>query len=246
MIEKLGQFGGVFGAAIAAACCLGVPVILGAVGAVGLGFLVQDAYLFPIFVGFIGLSLWTLYRSARKHETASPTAMYPFWLGGAGALISIVGLWLTVTGISPQNWAIYIGLTTFIAGTVWDFIIGREVEACTDEICEPTAPPADESIEPVDTERRLMTGAAMSIAAAGVFYGLYKSVDAYIPEAEEGEIACWGINSCKGTTACGTAYNACTSQNECRGKGYIYVSEKECFAQGGEPLEGSEGDPKRG
>ena len=246
MIEKIGQFCSLFGSMIAAACCLGVPVILSAVGAVGLGFLVHDAYLFPIFAGFIGLSLWTLYRSAKKHEVASPDAMIPLWLSGAGALISTVGLWFTVTGIAAVNWAIYLGLTFFVIGTVYDFVVGRDIKAGASVICEPEVRSGEESIEPVDTERRLMTGAAISVAAAGAFYGLYKSVDAYTPKAEEGEIACWGINECKGTTACGTAFNACSGQNECRGKGYIYVAEKECFAKGGEPLEGSEGDPKRG
>jgi len=88
-----------------------------------LGFLIQDAYLFPIFVGFIGVSLWTLYRSARKHENAVPEAMLPFWLSGAGALISTTDLWFTVTGISPQNWAIYLGLTLFLIAAAWDFVI---------------------------------------------------------------------------------------------------------------------------
>jgi len=242
MKEKFEQFFSLFGAAIAAACCLGVPVVLSAVGAVGLGFLIQDAYLFPIFVGFIGLSLWTLYRSAGKHAGTVPEAMLPVWLSGAGALISTVGLWFTVTAISPQNWAIYLGLTLFLVGAVWDFVIGRQAGACAEPVCEPELEPT----ETIDSQRRLMTGAAISVAAAGVFYGLYKSVDAYAPKAEEGEIACWGINSCKGTTACGTAFNACNGQNACRGKGYIYVSEQECFVRGGEPLEGSPGDPARG
>jgi MerC mercury resistance protein len=246
MKEKFGEFFSLFGAAIAAACCMGVPVVLSAVGAVGLGFLIQDAYLFPIFVGFIGVSLWTIYRSARKHENAVPEAMLPFWLSGAGTLISTAGLWFTVTGLSPQNWAIYLGLTLFLIGAAWDFVIGRQARACAVPVCEPEPQPEQQPAEPVDSQRRLMTGAAISVAAAGVFYGLYKSVDAYAPKAEEGEIACWGINSCKGTTACGTAFNACNGQNACRGKGYIYVSEKECFARGGEPLEGSPGDPARG
>lgn len=243
MKEKIGRFCSVFGAMIAAACCLGVPVVLSAVGAVGLGFLVHDVYLFPMFVGFIGLSLWTLYRSAKRHEGTAPDAMFPVWLSGAGALISTVGLWFTVTGIATLNWAIYLGLAFFVIGSIYDFVIGRDAKASAEEPCEPEFLSEN---EPVDNQRRLMTGAAMSVAAAGVFYGLYKSVDAYTQKADEGEIACWGINACKGTTACGTAFNACTGQNECRGKGYIYVPEKECFAKGGEALEGSKGDPKRG
>ena len=63
----LKQFAGIFGAGVAAACCLGIPAVLAAVGALGLGFIVHDAYLFPLFVGFVGLSLWLLYRSARRH-----------------------------------------------------------------------------------------------------------------------------------------------------------------------------------
>lgn len=243
MKERIGQYGALFGALIAAACCLGVPAILSVVGAVGLGFLAHDVYLFPIFVVFIGLSLWTLYRTAKKRQGVSSDAILPLWLAGTGALISTVGLWFTVTAIATLNWAIYLGLIFFVIGSIYDFVIGRHAKA--DDPCEPKVHFENEQFEPVDNQRRLMTGAAMSVAAAGVFYGLYKSVDTYTPKAEEGDIACWGINECKGTTACGTAFNACSGQNECRGKGYIYVPKKECFAKGGEALEGSEGDPKR-
>ena len=76
---------------------------------------------------------------------------------------------------------------------------------------------------------------------------MYKSVDVLVPKAEAGEVACWGINECKGTTACTTAFNACTAQNECSSKGYIYVPEKQCYARGGALLKGAPGDPaKRG
>jgi len=74
MQDFMKQFAGLVGAAVAAACCLGISA-----GAVGLGFLIQDAYLFPIFVGFIALSLWLFYRSARGHGNLAP-----FWLGVGG------------------------------------------------------------------------------------------------------------------------------------------------------------------
>ncbi|MCI0518436.1 MAG: hypothetical protein L0Y45_11455, partial [Woeseiaceae bacterium] len=61
-----------------------------------------------------------------------------------------------------------------------------------------------------------------------------------------GGIACYGINACKGQTACSTAHNACTGQNACKGQGWIYASAKECAAKGGVPLAGSPGDPARG
>ncbi len=236
MKELVKQFSSLIGAGVAAACCLGISAVLAAVGTVGLGFLVHDAYLFPIFVGFVGLSLWVLYRSAKSHDT-----MPPFWLGLAGGLFSAAGLWLLITGVYPINWSIYTGLGVLVAGSTWDYINGRRAAACATEVCK-----VPQEKEKVDPTRRAVNGAALSIAAAGVFYGMYKSVAAFAPEAEAGDIACYGINSCKGTTACSTAFNACTGQNACKGKGWLNVSAKECAAKGGVPLKGSKGDPARG
>jgi hypothetical protein len=74
MKDLLKQFGSLIGAGVAAACCLGLPLVLSTLGAVGLGFIVHDAYLLPLFVGFIALSLRSLYRSARRHAR-----LRPFW-----------------------------------------------------------------------------------------------------------------------------------------------------------------------
>ena len=223
------------GAAVAAACCLGIPAVLAALGAAGLGFIVHDAYLFPLYVGFAGLSLWLLYRSAVGHGSLTP-----FWLSLGGATFGGVGLWFMVTGIFPQPWSVYVGLLVLVAGSVWDFANGRRKVAA---VCEVPAE-KDQDASP-NMQRRVLTGAALSVAAAGAFYGMYKSVDLLVPQAEAGEVACWGINECKGTTACTTAFNACTSQNECKSQGYIYVPEKECYTRGGELLKGSPGDPAK-
>ena len=137
MNEKLSQYGGLSGAAIAAACCLGLPVVLSAVAAVGLGFLLHDAFLLPMFVGFAGLNLWTLYRSSRKHESLSEEAMLAFWVGSIGASVSTIGLGLTVTGILPVAVIlVYIGLALFIVANIWDFMIGRKSPACADDECK--------------------------------------------------------------------------------------------------------------
>ncbi len=236
MRDFIKQFAGLIGAGVAAACCLGLPAVLAVLGAAGLGFLIHDAYLFPLFVGFAGLSLWALYRSARAHGDRRP-----FWLGLAGGVVGAAALWLMVTGLYPVPWLVYAALAVLVAGSIWDLINGRRAPACDSETCAaPEAAP-----RAVDRGRRAATGAALSAGAAAAFYGMYKSVQVFTPEQGENEIACWGINECKGTTACTTAFNACTGQNECRGRGYIYVPEKECAARGGVPLEGSEGDPAR-
>lgn len=228
------QFSGPLGAGIAAACCLGMPAIIAAFGAVGLGFLVHDAYLFPLFAGFAGVSVWLLYHSAKRHGQ-----MGPFWLSLAGAVLGTAGLWLMVTGLLPQPWSVTAGLAVLVVGSVWDYINGRRAPSC-EVACEV---PADEVQAGPDLQRRAITGAGISLAAAGAFYGLYKSVDVLVPQAEQGAVACWGINECKGESACSTALNYCTGQNECKGQGYIFVPEKQCYAQGGELLVGSVGDP---
>ncbi len=236
MKDILKRFAGLLGAAVAAACCLGLPVVLSAVGAAGLGFLVHDAYLFPAFVAFVGLSLWPLHRATRAHGDRRP-----FWLSLAGGLVAAAALWLMVTGLYPLPWLVYLGLGVLVAGSLWDLVNGRRARACATEACEAPA----QGPRAVDRRRRAVTGAALSAGAAAAFYGMYKSVEVFTPEQGEGEIACWGINDCKGTTACTTAFNACTGQNECRGRGYLYVPEKECLARGGVPLKGSEADPGR-
>lgn len=239
MKDLLKQLSGLIGAAIAAACCLGVSAVIAAVGAVGLGFLIHDAYLFPIFVGFIALSLWLLYRSARGHGSLAP-----FWLGLGGGVLGALGLWLLVTGLYPMPWSVYVGLAVLVTGSVWDVVNGRWAAACAPQVCEPEASPTGDT-KKAEFPTRAARGAALSVAAAAAFYAMYKSVDAFAPGATAGEIACWGINACKSTTACTTAFNACNGQNACKGRGYLNVPEKECYARGGVPLKGSEADPAR-
>jgi MerC mercury resistance protein len=229
MNELVKQFSGLFGAGIAAACCLGVSAVLAAMGAVGLGFLVHDAYLFPIFVGFVGFSLWQLFRSARNHENLAP-----FWFALIGGLFASAGLWLLVTSIYPANWPMIVGLTALVAGSVWDFINGRKSSHCA--TARETAP--------VDTSRRAINSAALAIAAGGIFYGLYKSVDMLAPKADANEIACYGINACKGQTSCSSAFNSCNGQNACKGKGWLNATAEECALKGGVPLKGSPADPE--
>lgn len=233
MKDLFKQLGSLIGAGVAAACCLGVPLVLSTLGAVGLGFIIHDAYLLPLFVGFVALSLWTLYRAARKHAR-----MQPFWLALVGGIASSIGLWLVVTGSYPHNWPIYTGLALLVSGSAWDLINARRARA-RETVC------AAEPRKAPDAVRRVATGAALSVAAAGAFYAMYKSVKVMAPEAEAGDIACWGINACKGQSACATALNACTGQNSCKGRGYRNVSAEECKAKGGQPLNGSPGDPAR-
>jgi len=207
MKEIVQQLGGLFGAGIAAACCLGVPVVLGAVGAVGLGFLIYDPYLFPLFVAFAALNLWGLFRSARAHGN-----LIPFWVGLAGSVIAAAGLWLLVTGHSPTGIPVYAGLGVLVAGTIWAGLNTRKAAACATG----PVPETPEIGQGVDISKRLTTGAALSVAVAAALYGMYKSVEAFSRAAQPsagGETEkCFGVAKA-GQNDCSTAKHGCNGQS---------------------------------
>lgn len=204
MKDLIKQFSSIFGAAIAAACCLGVQVVLAAVGAAGLGFLINDAYLVPIFAAFVALTSWLLYRSARAHHY-----LVPFWVGLVGGLVGGIGLWLMVTGFYPTPWPVYLGLGALIAASVWNVMRARRVAAhvVTSEV--PQEKP------PVNDAARRTIQAAIALLAAGGLYGTYKSVQVLSPSARAtagGDTeTCYGIAKA-GKNDCATAKHACNSQ----------------------------------
>ena len=73
-----------------------------------------------------------------------------------------------------------------------------------------------------------MTGAALALAAAGLFASLSTQV-----AAEEAQVHCYGINGCKGQNDCKTAENACKGQAVCKGHGFKATTLAECNAAGG-------------
>lgn len=119
MKELFKQCASVAGAGFAAACCLGATAALSVLAAIGAGFLINDAFLIPLYLGLLGLSVWLLYRSARSHSHLAP-----FWAGLVGALVAFAGLWVSAA-------LVYAGLAALIASNVWDFWNGRRVPACS-------------------------------------------------------------------------------------------------------------------
>jgi mercuric ion transport protein len=119
MKELLEQCSSVAGAGFAGACCLGATAALTVLSAIGAGFLINDAFLIPLYVGLLGLSLWLLYSSARSHDNLTP-----FWSGLGAALVALAGLWIHAA-------LVYAGLAVLIASSVWDFRNGRRAPACS-------------------------------------------------------------------------------------------------------------------
>lgn len=113
----LKQIGGTTGAVITGACCLGFAPLLAALSAVGAGFLIRDAILVPLFVLFLGFTLWSLWSSRSKHHRPGP-----FYLGLSSAAVAFAALWFFVP-------LAYAGLAGFISASVWDIVALRQRRA---------------------------------------------------------------------------------------------------------------------
>lgn len=108
------QLGAIFATGVTGACCLGAPIMLSALTALGLGFLINDVILLPLFYSFLLLNLWLLYRRNQVHGSRMP-----FWLATAGAVVAGIMLW------TPLAIAIFAGLLLIVAASVWDFVLTR-------------------------------------------------------------------------------------------------------------------------
>lgn len=104
---------GVVGALFAALCCAGIPLIVGALSAVGLSFLRTDAILLPVLVASLVVALWGLMRGRDVHGLSGP-----FLIGTVGGL----SLVLAVRGF---RWLLWPGTVLIIAALVWNFVAQR-------------------------------------------------------------------------------------------------------------------------
>ncbi len=110
---RAGIFGSL-GSAFAALCCAGVPAVLGALSAAGLGFLVNDLVLFPLLALFLGLALWSLGSGVARH-------------GMRGVLVlGWIGAGLMLAGIFILPALIYAGATAIVAASVWNAFAIRQ------------------------------------------------------------------------------------------------------------------------
>lgn len=105
---------GSLGATFAALCCAGVPAVLGALSAAGLGVLINDAILLPLVLLSLGVALWGLGRGTARHGLRGVLA-----LGSLGAVLLMVGIFL-----SPL--VVYAGVATMLGAALWNAVaLGR-------------------------------------------------------------------------------------------------------------------------
>ena len=79
---------------------------------------------------------------------------------------------------------------------------------------------------------KLSAKSGATLAAAAAAFVLTGTVTAPQAVAQD-KVACYGVNSCKGTSACKTAKSSCKGQNACKGQGFLQLSAADCKAKGG-------------
>ncbi len=72
-------------------------------------------------------------------------------------------------------------------------------------------------------------GMLVAAAVAGLF-----TVGPMVTKAfAGGDVACTGVNECKGKGSCHGGEGGCKGKNACKGKGVTMMPEKDCTAKGG-------------
>ena len=74
----------------------------------------------------------------------------------------------------------------------------------------------------------------LSAAATGLMLGISACATAKNHDMQNKTPGkCHGVNSCKGTGACGGKNHSCAGYNTCKGKGWLKMTKKECKKKGG-------------
>jgi hypothetical protein len=167
------EFSGVCAAVVAWLVCAGAPALLAAFGAIGASGLAKHAYMFPAFSALLGFSVWLIWRSGYLRENLAP-----FWLALTGAIFAIVTTWLSLVGIAPSIWWWpYIGIAGLVGASLWSFVLGRRPGDCLNEMIRE----AQFRQRRGSVARRMVAGALTSVVVLAMLYGLYLSVNVYVP-----------------------------------------------------------------
>jgi hypothetical protein len=80
----------------------------------------------------------------------------------------------------------------------------------------------------------LLAIATASVFAAAVAIAQDTMQTQTATAATAGTVKCYGINGCKGKSACQTSTNGCSGKNACRSTGILMAnSQQDCIAKGG-------------
>jgi arsenite methyltransferase len=171
VLNLASELGGVAVAMLAWLACAGVPALLAAFGAIGASGLAEHAYMFPAFGGFLGLSVWLLWRSGRARND-----FRPFWIALPSAVFAISTTWLSIVGIAPSaGWLSYPGIGSVVAASIWSFFLGRQPGHCLEEMIFD----AHQREHRGTLAHRFTVNGLSTVLVAAVLYGLHLSITAF-------------------------------------------------------------------
>jgi len=116
------QISGSIGSIFASLCCLGFAPVLAALSAAGLGFVISDAILIPLLALFLGIALWGIKGSQKRHGKTTP-----FYVGAGGAVAALAGVFVFI----PVH---VIGLIALVGASIRDIVLLRKLPT----LCEAT------------------------------------------------------------------------------------------------------------
>jgi mercuric ion transport protein len=106
IMRVVGSLGSIF----AALCCLGVPALLAALSAAGVGFLINDAILFPLLFVSLGITIFGSYLTFRQHRNRLPLVVTIIC-----SVLIVAGIFLALPRL------VYSGLTASVLTQVGDW-----------------------------------------------------------------------------------------------------------------------------
>lgn len=119
---RIADSGGVLGAIFAALCCAGTPFILAGLTAAGLGFIKNDAILWPLMFASLAVALWGFWIGRRLHGLTGPLLM-----ASLGAVALIAGV-VFIHGF-PAMQVIWTGVAALLGATIWNITARRRCAA---------------------------------------------------------------------------------------------------------------------
>lgn len=77
---------------------------------------------------------------------------------------------------------------------------------------------------------------SLSFAAAAAVFALAtaaSSTPAFAKHSEAKQVACYGVNACKGQSDCKAGNHDCKGMNDCKGQGFKDMTASACAKAGG-------------
>lgn len=111
-------------------CPLCWPAYSGLLSSIGLGFLVETKYLFPMTIGFLVVVLGALAWGARSRHGYAP-----FYIGVVGSTVVLVGKFLY-----DSDFAMYCGIGLLVATSIWNAWPRKKVQGCPSCVLDSSTP----------------------------------------------------------------------------------------------------------